>query len=82
MKSNRMSRFRLEQTLQTKENELYSQVLSRVLDSNVYINGYKNRVLGLLRSRRIDLLLDFADSLGRTEYSSPAEHYAANQLAA
>lgn len=82
MKSNRMARFRLEQTLQATEEQRYAELLSLVFRSCDLIAEHSDKVLGFLRSKSIAKLLDYADSLVCTEYSDPAKHYADNQLAA
>lgn len=82
MKSNGLDRFRLEQSLQTKGDEVFLNVIRRMLDSSLLFEPYKAKVLGYLRSRQYGLLIRFADSLGEAVHSSAAEHYAASQLAA
>lgn len=82
MKSYGMARTHHELSLHARRNENYLKLLRCMLDSSSSFDPYKNRVLGLLRSRSFKSLLDFADSLGETEYPSAATHYAASQLAA
>lgn len=81
MKSNGLGRYRLEQSLQARKEEIYLNLLRVVLDSSSFYDAYRSTVLGHLRSRSYAKLIELADSLGRTEYPSAAEHYAASQLA-
>jgi hypothetical protein len=82
MKSMRVERWHCESSLYANRQESYLKVIRIVLDSNVELEPYKEKVLGYLRSRSYGLLLDFADSLGDAEHSSAAQQYAASQLAA
>lgn len=72
----------VDQALEPKVEEIYSTILGVVLDSNVYPQEVRDRVKGNLRSKRYDLLLDFADSYGGAEASTAEMRYSANQLAA
>jgi hypothetical protein len=81
MKSNGLERYRLEQSLQTKGDEVFLNVIRRTLDSSSLFLPYKPKVLGFLRSRQFGKLIEFADSLGDAVHFSAAEHYAASQLA-
>jgi hypothetical protein len=82
MKSNGLDRYRLEQSLQTKGDEVFLEVIRRTLDSSSFFDPYKPKVLGFLRSRQYGKLIEFADSLGDAVHSSAAQHFAASQLAA
>lgn len=73
---------RADSKIRDKADEVYSKVLSIVLESNLALSPFKNLVLGKLRARDYKGLLDFADELGDTVYFSAAQHYAAHQLAA
>jgi hypothetical protein len=82
MKSTGVGRSRFEQSLRASSDEIYLKTIRCMLDTNQVFDPYKDTVLGHLRSRSIGKLLDFADSLGETEYPTAAQHYAASQLAA
>lgn len=82
MRPQKLALVHFEQTLKLKKEELYIQILKRTLDASSFYEPYRNEILGYLRSRRYDLLLDKADALGDTEYDSPAQHYAVHQLVA
>lgn len=82
MRPQKLARVRFEQTLYSRREDIYIQVLRRTLDSSSYFEPFRDKILGFLRSRRYDLLLDAADDLGATEYVSPAQHYAVHQLVA
>lgn len=82
MNPNLRDRFRVDCALTAKAEEIYSTVLGKVLDTNLYPQEVKDRVKGNLRSKRYDLLLEFADSYGGAEASTAREHFLANQLAA
>lgn len=82
MKSKGMERFRCEQLLHTEREASYGNLIRCVLDTNSFSEDIKLKVSGYLRSKRYDLLLELADSLGRTEYPTATEHFVANQLAA
>jgi len=82
MKSKWRDRVTVSNTLYERREAFYAKLLSVVLDTNDYDDQTRNTVNGYVRSRRFDLLLSFADSLGRTEYSTARDHYLANQLAA
>lgn len=82
MKSVRRHRLLLMHSLRSNSEQNYRKLLLSVLDSSVYLSQYRPLILGLLRSKNFKGLLDFADSLGETEYLSAAQHFAANQLAA
>lgn len=82
MKSKSMARRLCDKTLQSRQNQLYAEVLGCVLRSSDLLGNLSDKVLGYLRSRQIGKLLDLADELGSTAYETPAQHFAANQLAA
>lgn len=82
MKSKWTARVRLERTLAAKKDEIYLGLLRSVLDSSNLYDGIRNRLNGLIRSRDFGSIINLADSIGETEYSSVAMHYAMNQLAA
>jgi hypothetical protein len=82
MKSNGIDRRRLEQSLESKSEESYLNLLRCVLDSSTLFEEVRPKFLGILRNRDYPRLIREADSLGRTEYPSMAQHYAMNQLAA
>lgn len=82
MRPQKLARVRFEQTLTSRREVIFHQVLRRTMDSSIHLEPYRNEISGYLRSRRYDLLLNRADELGETEYSSPAQHYAVHQLVA
>lgn len=82
MKSSWRDRVDVSHALYAKREEFYSDLLRVVLDHNSYSSEVKAEVGGYLRSKRYDLLLEFADSYGGAAQSTAENHYLANQLAA
>lgn len=82
MKSDWRDRLTVESTLSRDSLENYFKVLRLALDTNFGDWPEKARALGYLRARRLDLLLELADSVSGAEHPTASLHFLANQFAA
>jgi hypothetical protein len=71
----------VQQRLRTDAFDLYLRLLSELFSNYRELEGVE-RLLGFIRSKRFDLLLEHVDSLLSQKYESAAMYFAASQLIA